>query len=72
MWDHFSVGCPGLMKENTWNDHGNPLRGPTWAYKWDVVSEFTSDPQRMYEQYVNEFNTLTPDQVIIATLPSLK
>jgi hypothetical protein len=54
------------MKENTWNDHGNPLRGPTWAYKWDVVSEFTSDPQRMYEQYVNEFDTLTPDQVTIA------
>jgi len=54
------------MQFNPWDDHGDPLRLPTWAYKWDVVSEMTSDPKIMYKQYTNEFDSLTADQVHMA------
>jgi hypothetical protein len=66
MWERFSVGRPKILPFKNWDDHGNPLRRPTWAYKWDVVSEFTGDPIKMYRLYTNEFDTLTADQVIIA------
>jgi hypothetical protein len=65
MWERFSVGRPRLLPYKPWNDHGNPLRRPTWAYKWDVVSEFSSDPKAMYVQYVNEFDALIPEHVRI-------
>ena len=47
-----------------WNDHGNALRRPIWAYKWGVVAEVTGDPKIMYHTYINEFDALTPEQVI--------
>ena len=47
-----------------WLEFGrHPLRSPTWAYKWDVVSEMTSNVDTMYMKYMNEFDALTPEQV---------
>ena len=57
-----------MIGHDAWDDHDNPLRKPTWAYKWDEVSEFTGDPNRMYREYTNEFDTLTSEQVIIVML----
>ena len=65
MWERFSVGRPKVSQWQPWDDHGNPLRRPTWAYKWDVVSEFTGDPKPEYVRYTNEFDALTPEQVLI-------
>ena len=53
------------MTFQPWDDHDNQLRQATWAYKWDVVSEMTSDVDIMYKQYINELDTLTPEQVSI-------
>ena len=43
----------------------NDLRLPTWAYKWDVVSEAHSAVKFMYKEYTNEFDMLTTEQVSI-------
>jgi hypothetical protein len=48
-----------------WDDKKNMMRQPTWAYKWDVVPEMKSDVENMYKQYINELDTLTPEQVCI-------
>jgi hypothetical protein len=69
MWERFPVGRPKNVSYDDWLDDvkSDPQSG-TWTYKWDVVSEFKSDPQRMYLQYINEFvDTLTIDQVLIDT-----
>ena len=70
MWEHFSVGRPKVLPWKPWNDHDHPkrLREATWAYKWDRVAEFTGDPQKEYLRYINEFDSLTPQQVIIRML----
>src|SRR5664279_1724333 len=65
MWERFPVGRPMTAPLKTWDDHGNPLRRPTWVYKWDVVSEFTGETKKMYLQYTNEFVTLNPKHVIV-------
>ena len=62
-WDRLPVGRPDQLTAKYWDDHGNPLRYPTWAYKWDVVSEMTSDVELMYGQYMEELDSLTPGQV---------
>ncbi|KAE8784187.1 hypothetical protein D1007_42264 [Hordeum vulgare] len=51
------------LKWNTWDDHGNLVRLPTWAYKWDLVSEVASEVNLLYKQYTNEMDSLTPEQV---------
>lgn len=53
-----------MLNFHPWDDHGNPLRRPTWAYKWDRVSESTSSTKIMYKQYTNEFDALTPEHVV--------
>ena len=63
MWERFSVGRPDTGEMNPYIDDGHTSRLPTWAYMWDVVSEFTSDPVAAYRTYTNEFDNLTPDQV---------
>lgn len=70
MWERFSVGRAKVGRYKTWDDHGNPLRRPTWAYKWDTVTDFTGDPQSMYETFSNEFDSLTPEMVIVMFLSS--
>ena len=67
MWE-FSIGQPRVLEYNPYEDHGNPLRLPTWAYKWDVVSEFSSDPVAAYMTYINEFDMITAEQVQIPIL----
>ncbi|XP_047046071.1 uncharacterized protein LOC124650596 [Lolium rigidum] len=57
------VGRPRVLDYKNYNDHGNPLRRPTWAYQWDIVSEFSGDPIAAYQTYTNEFDNLTPEQV---------
>ncbi|KAM0823293.1 hypothetical protein ACQ4PT_070966 [Festuca glaucescens] len=65
-WEHLPIGRPRQYPSQPWNDHGNPLRYPTWAYRWDVVSEMTNDVNLIYKEYTNELDTLTPEQVNIA------
>ncbi|KAE8809010.1 mutator protein [Hordeum vulgare] len=62
-WERLPVGRPKTSKWNTWDDHGNPVRLPTWAYKWDVVSEVASKVTLLYKQYTNEMDSLTAEQV---------
>jgi hypothetical protein len=64
-WERLPVGRPKGVTFKDWNDHDNPIRLPTWAYKWDVVSEMTSDVNIMYRQYTNEMDSLTAEQVNI-------
>ena len=70
MWEHFSVGRPKLLKWEPWDDHDNPLRRPTWAYKWDRVAEFSGDQKMEYLRYTNEFDSLTTKQVILDMVSS--
>ncbi|KAE8807525.1 mutator protein [Hordeum vulgare] len=62
-WERLLVGRPKSSQWNTWDDHGNPVRQPTWAYKWDLVSEVASEVNLLYKQYTNEMDSLTPEQV---------
>ena len=65
-WERFSIGRPRLLSFNPYIDNGNDYLLPTWAYKWDVVSEPPTDPLEAYKRYTNEFDTITMDQVISA------
>ncbi|KAE8793445.1 serine/threonine-protein phosphatase 7 [Hordeum vulgare] len=62
-WEHLLVGRPREATFKTWDDHDNHVRLPTWAYKWGVVSEVTSDVNLLYKQYTNEMDSLTAEQV---------
>ncbi|KAE8796276.1 mutator protein [Hordeum vulgare] len=62
-WERLPVRRPKSSKWNTWDDHDNPVRQPTWAYKWDLVSEVASEVNLLYKQYTNEMDSLTPEQV---------
>ncbi|KAE8820663.1 mutator protein [Hordeum vulgare] len=62
-WERLPVGRPKSSQWNTWDDHGNPVRQPTWAYKWDLVSEVAREVNLLYKQYTNEMDSLTPEQV---------
>ncbi|KAE8814960.1 mutator protein [Hordeum vulgare] len=62
-WQRLPVGRPKSSQWNTWDDHGNPVRQPTWAYKWDLLSEVASEVNLLYKQYTNEMDSLTPEQV---------
>ncbi|KAE8782720.1 mutator protein [Hordeum vulgare] len=61
-WEHLPVGRPKSSQWNTSDDHGNPVRQPTWAYKWDLVSKVASKVNLLYKQYTNEMDSLTPEQ----------
>ncbi|KAE8806385.1 mutator protein [Hordeum vulgare] len=61
-WERHPIGHPKAAKWNTWDDHDNPVRLPTWAYKWDVVSEVASNVNLLYKQYTNEMDSLTAEQ----------
>nr|ABE02631.1 mutator protein [Hordeum vulgare subsp. vulgare]ABE02647.1 mutator protein [Hordeum vulgare subsp. vulgare] len=60
-WERLPVGRPKSSQWNTWDDHGNPVRQPTWAYKWDLVSEVASEVNLLYKKYTNEMDSLTPE-----------
>ncbi|KAE8808434.1 serine/threonine-protein phosphatase 7 [Hordeum vulgare] len=62
-WERLPVGRPKAATWKTWDDHDNPVRLPTLAYKWDVVSEVASDVNLSYKQYTNEMDSLTAEQV---------
>ncbi|KAM3317415.1 hypothetical protein ACQJBY_035215 [Aegilops geniculata] len=63
-WERLPVGCPKSVMFNPWyEDEDDELRRPTWAYKWDVVSEMTNDVNLMYQKYVAELDMITPEQV---------
>ncbi|XP_024312946.1 LOW QUALITY PROTEIN: serine/threonine-protein phosphatase 7 long form homolog [Brachypodium distachyon] len=63
-WERLPVGRLKVLNFHPWDDHGNPLHRPTWAYKWDRVSESTSSTKILYKQYTNEFDGLTLEQVV--------
>nr|XP_045086372.1 protein MAIN-LIKE 1-like [Aegilops tauschii subsp. strangulata] len=62
-WERLPVGRPKSVKFNPW-DEEEELRLPTWAYKWAVVSEMTNDVNLMYQKYIAELDTITPEQVL--------
>ncbi|XP_024314612.1 protein MAIN-LIKE 1-like [Brachypodium distachyon] len=62
-WERFPVGRPKTLAFNDWDDHEDPLRRPTWAYKWDRTRDNWNNSKLLYKQYTNEFDTLTPEQV---------
>ena len=62
-WDRLPVGRPKIIKYEDWDDKHDPLRCPTWAYKWDVLNETTDDPSVMYKLYQSELDAITPEQV---------
>nr|XP_045090328.1 uncharacterized protein LOC120976102 [Aegilops tauschii subsp. strangulata] len=62
-WERLPVGLPKSVRFNPWyEDEDDDLRRPTWAYKWDVVSEMTNDVNLMYQKYIAELDTITPEQ----------
>ena len=70
-WERLPVGRPKSVRFNPWyEDEHDELRRPTWAYKWDVVSEMTNDVNLMYQKYVAELDTITPEQVTRSLLQS--
>ena len=59
-WERLPVGRPKSVRFNPWyEDEHDELRRPTWAYKWDVVSEMTNDVNLMYQKYVAKLDTIT-------------
>ncbi|XBH78747.1 hypothetical protein VPH35_104901 [Triticum aestivum] len=62
-WERLPVGQPKTMKYEDWDNKGDPLRLPTWAYKWDVLNETTDDPSVMYKLYKSELDAITPEKV---------
>ncbi|KAM3365328.1 hypothetical protein ACQJBY_015215 [Aegilops geniculata] len=70
-WERLPVGRPKSVRFNPWyQDEDDELQRPTWAYKWDVVSEMTNDVNLMYQKYVAELDTITPEQVTRSLLQS--
>jgi hypothetical protein len=61
-WERLPVGRPKKVRFNTW-DEVDASRLPTWAYKWDVVSDEIQDVNLMYQKYIAELDTITPEQV---------
>ncbi|KAE8782968.1 serine/threonine-protein phosphatase 7 [Hordeum vulgare] len=60
--ERLPIGSPKAATWKPWDDHDNLVRLPTWAYKWDVVSEVASDVNLLYKQYTNEMDSLTTEQ----------
>ena len=57
---------PPSIRHNEWEiGWDDPLRYPTWAYNYDLVSEAHNDHDTMYYRYMNELDLLTPDQVML-------
>ena len=70
-WERLPVGRPKSVRFDPWYaDEHDELRRPTWAYKWDIVSEMTNDVNLMYQKYVAELDTITPEQVTRSLLQS--
>ncbi|SPT18016.1 unnamed protein product [Triticum aestivum] len=61
-WERLPVGRPKTVKCEDWDDKDDPLRLPTWAYKWDVLNETTDDPSVM-KLYRSELDTIMAEQV---------
>ena len=62
-WERLPVGRPKTVKYEDWDNKNDPLRLPTWAYKWDVLNETTDDPSVMYKLYKSELDMITAEQV---------
>ena len=70
-WERLPVGRPKSVRFDPWYaDEHDELRRPTWAYKWDIVSEMTNDVNLMYQKYIAELDTITPEQVRRSLLQS--
>ncbi|KAE8818285.1 hypothetical protein D1007_03915 [Hordeum vulgare] len=62
-WERLLVGRPREVTFKDSDDHDNHVWLPTWAYKWEVVSEVKSDVNILYKQYTNEMDSPTAEQV---------
>ncbi|XP_037474335.1 uncharacterized protein LOC119350772 [Triticum dicoccoides] len=61
-WERLPVGRSKTVKLEDWDEKDDPLRLPTWAYKWDVLNDMTDDPSVMYKLYRSEMDAITPEQ----------
>ena len=68
MWERFPVGRSRPPTYQPWDDKRERLRRATWAYAWDVVEEYNGDTEKDYVLYTNEFDALTPEQVIFVMI----
>ena len=55
------MGRPTPKGYDPWDDHDDPDRMPTWAYKWDKVEGFVGNSKTMYLHYCNELDIMTPE-----------
>ncbi|XBH75012.1 hypothetical protein VPH35_101851 [Triticum aestivum] len=62
-WERLPVGRPKTVKYEDWDDKDDPLRLPTWAYKWDVLNETTDNPSVMHKLYKSKLDAITREQV---------
>ncbi|KAE8807231.1 mutator protein [Hordeum vulgare] len=53
-WERLPVGRPKSSQWNTWDDHGNPVRRPTWDNKWDLASTRVEICPPAYEEDILE------------------
>ena len=60
-WEHLPVGRPVLAGYVLWDDHDDPDRMPTWAYKRGKVEIFVGNSKTMYLHYCNELDIMTPE-----------
>ena len=67
-WEHFPIGRPVPDPHSQWDDHRDPDRMATWAHRWDNVSREWGTSRSLYLQYIDEFDTLTPDMVMCCQL----
>ncbi|KAE8799608.1 mutator protein [Hordeum vulgare] len=70
LYRQLDEACHREVTFKAWDDHDNPVRLPIWAYKWDTVSEVTSDVNILYKQYTNEMDSLTAEQEDILEDPT--
>ena len=61
------MGRPTPKGYDKRDDHDDPDRMPTWAYKWDKVEGFVGNSKTMYLHYCNELDIMTPEQVIFSS-----
>ena len=62
-WEHLPVGRPTPGLWAPWEDHNDPARFATWAYRWDNVDGMVGTSKAQYMRYSSEFDILTPEHV---------
>ena len=64
-WTRLPVGRPVELRHKNWDDHGDPLRKPTWAHIWDNTEPFHGESKECYMKYTSQLDMLTPEKVTL-------